>query len=152
MPQKKIEIDDTDLNILAELEKDARKTYQEIGMTVGMTRPAVRERILRMEDAGIIDGYHASINGSAIGKVLHVMVSFKFNSDLEYHEKPNDILIPILNKSPDVKRYWDIYGDLDFLIEAEFYSKNDLDTFVEELRNLGFVRTHIIITYEELKH
>ena len=61
----------------------------------------------------------SDVDDTTVGKVLHVMVSFKFNSDLEYHEKPNDILIPILNKSPDVKRYWDIYGDLDFLIEAD---------------------------------
>ena len=98
--------DATDWKILRELQQDARKTYKEIGETVGMTRPAVRERILRLEESVVITGYKAEIDTDALGRALHVMISFKFNSGQKYDKKPNDILIPILRSSSDVIHFW----------------------------------------------
>lgn len=144
MDEKKTTLDSTDWKILAELQKDARVPFQKIGDTVGMTRPAVRERILRMEEAGIISGYHAEINVDNLGKSVHVMISFKFNSETKYPGKPNDVLIPFLNSRSEVLRYWEIYGDLDFLIEAAFVTKESLHGFLDDLRNYGFVRSHLI--------
>lgn len=109
-----------------------------------MTRPAVRERIIRMEETGIISGYHAEINVDNLGKSVHVMISFKFNSETKYPKKPNDVLIPFLDSRSEVLRYWEIYGDLDFLIEAAFVTKESLHGFLDELRNYGFVRSHLI--------
>ncbi len=136
--------DATDWKILRELQQDARKTYKEIGETVGMTRPAVRERILRLEESGVITGYKAEIDTDALGRALHVMISFKFNSGQKYDKKPNDILIPILRSSSDVIHFWEIYGELDFLIEAAFSSKERMHRFLDDLRSYGFVRSHLI--------
>ena len=145
MAVKKTALDATDWQILAELQSDARKTFQEIGEAVGMTRPAVRERVLRMEDSGVITGYRAEIDPSAIGKAMHAMLSFKFNSDWQFQSQPNDTLIRLLSATPEVVCFWDTYGDLDFLIEVAFASKEDLDEFLEKIRRYGFVRTHLIV-------
>ena len=145
MAVKKTALDATDWQILAELQSDARKTFQEIGEAVGMTRPAVRERVLRMEDSGVITGYRAEIDPSAIGKAMHAMLSFKFNSDWQFQSQPNDTLIRLLSATPEVVCYWDTYGDLDFLIEVACASKEDLDEFLEKIRRYGFVRTHLIV-------
>ena len=144
MEEKKIILDSTDRKILGELQKDARQSFSKIGDTVGLTRPAVRERTLRMEEAGVITGYHAEIDVDRIGRSVHVMISFKFDSDTKYPEKPNDTLTPLLDAAPEVIRYWETYGDLDFLIEAAFSTKDGLRRFLEDLRNLGFVRSHLI--------
>ena len=112
---------------------------------MGMTRPAVRERVLRMEDSGVIMGYGAEIDPSAIGKAMHAMLSFKFNSDWQFQTQPNDTLIKLLSATPEVVCYWDTYGDLDFLIEVAFAAKEGLDEFLERLRRYGFVRTHLIV-------
>lgn len=144
MTVKKSELDITDWKILAELQCNARITYKGIGEAVGMTRPAVRERIIRMEESGIIIGYKTEINTDALGRSLHVMISFKFNSDQKYANKPNDVLIPFLESTPDVLHFWEIYGELDFLIEAAFCSKERMHKFLDELRNYGFVRSHLI--------
>ena len=144
MEEKKIILDSTDRKILGELQKDARQSFSKIGDTVGLTRPAVRERILRMEEAGVITGYHAEIDVDRIGRSVHVMISFKFDSDTKYPEKPNDTLTPLLDAAPEVIRYWETYGDLDFLIEAAFSTKDGLRRFLEDLRNLGFVQSHLI--------
>jgi Lrp/AsnC family leucine-responsive transcriptional regulator len=152
MEDKKTNLDSTDWNILAELQKDARTPFKKIGDVVGMTRPAVRERISRMEEAGIINGYHVEINVDKLGKSVHVMISFKFDSDKKYSEKPNDVLMSLLDSTPEVIRYWEIYGDLDFLVEAAFTTKEDLHRFLDDLRNLGFVRSHLIATSVRGEH
>ena len=109
-----------------------------------MTRPAVRERILRMEESGIIEGYHADIDTDALGRALHVMVNFKYDLDSTYGGKPNDALIPFLESTQEVIQFWEIYGELDFLIEAAFYTKERMHKFLDDLREFGFVRAHLI--------
>jgi len=60
-------LDSTGWQILQALQQDARLSYTELGQRVGLTAPAVAERVRKMEDAGIISGYHAEINRAKIG-------------------------------------------------------------------------------------
>ena len=143
-----LKLDETDRKILAELSRRGRSTYKEIGDIVGMTRPAVRERILRMEESGVITGYRADVDTDALGRALHVMITFKFNPDRNYGKRPNDLLIPLLRECSDVLRFWEIYGELDFLIEAAFSSKDSMHAFLDRLREYGFVRSHLIAMTE----
>ena len=57
-------------------------------------------------------------------------------------------MIPGLRACPDVLRFWEIYGELDFLIEAAFSSKDAMHAFLDELRDYGFVRSHLIAMTE----
>ncbi|MCP4670106.1 MAG: AsnC family transcriptional regulator [Desulfobacula sp.] len=59
--------DKTGMKILLELQKNARTTYSESGKKIGLSSPAVAERIYKMEEAGIINGYHADINPDIFG-------------------------------------------------------------------------------------
>ena len=143
-----LNLDETDRKILAELSRSGRSSYREIGEIVGLTRPAVRERILRMEEAGVIAGYRADIDTDALGRALHVMITFRFNPEGKYEKKPNDLLVPLLRGCSDVLRFWEIYGELDFLIEAAFSSKDSMHAFLDRLREYGFVRSHLIAMTE----
>ena len=149
MVLRKEMLDATDWKILELLQKDARATFQQIGEAVGLTRPAARERVLRMEERGVIASRRAELDTEAVGRALHVMITFKFNTDARYAEKPNDVLIPLLRESREVIRFWEIYGELDFLIEAAFRSKDEMRPFLELLRDYGFVRAHLIASSEE---
>jgi Lrp/AsnC family leucine-responsive transcriptional regulator len=60
-------LDDTGWNLLSAIQENARISYTELGQQVGLTSPAVTDRIRRMEDAGIISGYHARIDYARIG-------------------------------------------------------------------------------------
>jgi Lrp/AsnC family transcriptional regulator, leucine-responsive regulatory protein len=55
-------LDVTDWAILAELQTDARLSFAELGRRIGMSSPAVQERVRKLEDYGIIEGYRAVIN------------------------------------------------------------------------------------------
>jgi len=60
-------LDDTGWQLLHALQQNARLSYSELGLRVGLSSPAVAERIRRMEDAGIISGYHAEIDRAKVG-------------------------------------------------------------------------------------
>src|ERR1700736_1151886 len=60
-------LDETGWQLLQELQQNARLSYSELGQRVGLSSPAVADRIHKMEEAGIISGYHAEINLSKVG-------------------------------------------------------------------------------------
>jgi Lrp/AsnC family leucine-responsive transcriptional regulator len=59
--------DATDWQLLALLQADARLSFSELGRRVNLSTPAVAERVRKLEDAGIIRGYHAEIDASLLG-------------------------------------------------------------------------------------
>jgi Lrp/AsnC family leucine-responsive transcriptional regulator len=69
-------LDDTDLRLLAELQEDARLTLAELGRRVGLSSPAVAERLHRLERS-VITGYRASIDPRALGYALSAMIRIR---------------------------------------------------------------------------
>jgi Lrp/AsnC family transcriptional regulator, leucine-responsive regulatory protein len=67
-------LDTTGWQLLHELQQNARLSYSELGQRVGLSSPAVAERIRRMENAGIISGYHAEINRAKIGYPITAII------------------------------------------------------------------------------
>ncbi|MFM7145572.1 MAG: Lrp/AsnC family transcriptional regulator [Actinomycetales bacterium] len=60
-------LDDVDWQILAELQADARLSFSALSKRVHLSGPAVAERVRRLEEAGIITGYHANVDATAVG-------------------------------------------------------------------------------------
>lgn len=65
-------LDATDWRILRELQADGRLSFNELGRRVSLSPPAVAERVRRLEEQGVITGYHARIDAAAVGKGLTV--------------------------------------------------------------------------------
>ena len=70
-------IDDTNRALLVELQADARLSLAELGRRVGLSSPAVAERLGRLERAGVIRGYHASLDPVAIGYPLTAVIRIR---------------------------------------------------------------------------
>jgi Lrp/AsnC family transcriptional regulator, leucine-responsive regulatory protein len=66
--------DSIDLRILTELQRNARVSLAELGRRVSLSAPAVAERVQRLEDAGVITGYHATVDPRALGFPISVLV------------------------------------------------------------------------------
>lgn len=64
-------LDDTDYQILEILQQNARITMKELSKKICMSSPAVGERVRRLEEAGVITGYHAAINPEKLGLKTH---------------------------------------------------------------------------------
>jgi Lrp/AsnC family leucine-responsive transcriptional regulator len=67
-------VDAIDLRILTELQLNARLSLAELGRRVCLSAPAVGERVQRLEESGVITGYHAEVDPRAVGFPVTVMV------------------------------------------------------------------------------
>src|SRR3954470_14845462 len=81
----KVELDAIDIKILRELQRDGRITNVELAERVGISAPPCLRRVRKLEEAGIIEGYHALLNGPKLGYdlVAFCMVGLKRQSDAE---------------------------------------------------------------------
>ena len=71
------QLDATNYQLIAALQEDARLSLAELGRRVGLTAPAVGERLGRLEQAGIIRGYHADVDPRALGYELSVVLRIR---------------------------------------------------------------------------
>lgn len=108
----KSNLDATDHAILNELQQDARLTYAEIGRRVGLSSPAVQERVRKLEDAGIIEGYHAKVNYRRIG--LPIM-AFARMTDV-YGDKI-DAVARVADETPEILRCYHLIGQDEYLMQ-----------------------------------
>ena len=72
--------DEVDRSILAELQSDGRVSFSELGRRVGLSAPAVTERVRRLETSGVIVGYRAVVDLDAVGLPIEAIVRVRDNS------------------------------------------------------------------------
>ena len=72
-------LDETGWQLLYALQQDARLSYSELGQKVGLSAPAVSERVRKLEEAGVITGYHAQINRALVGLGVTAIIRMDLN-------------------------------------------------------------------------
>jgi Lrp/AsnC family transcriptional regulator for asnA, asnC and gidA len=78
-----MELDDTDRKILRALQADARKPFSEIAREIDMSSATVHDRVNRMEEAGVIRGYHADVDPKAVGLGTSAFVGLRVEQGRE---------------------------------------------------------------------
>lgn len=142
MDDYRITLDNTDRRILAILQENARTAFTEIGRAVGLTSPAVKERVVRMEQAGLIKSYRADIDYTMLGRQLRAMVMLKVKSYDRLTERHN---VSIVRKIDGVVRAWDVTGDVVCIAEAAVPSMKELDELLDKLHHLELHTTTYIV-------
>ena len=74
-----IEIDEMDRSLLKIVQEDARLSFREVARRVGMSTPAVAERIRKLEGLGVISGYAARVERAALGQPAGVMMRVEYS-------------------------------------------------------------------------
>jgi Lrp/AsnC family leucine-responsive transcriptional regulator len=92
-----MELDKTSWSILACLQENARSSFADIGREVGLSAPSVAERMIKLEDAGIIQGYRIEVDYEKTGYAIKAFITFtahsgKFNAFLNYISKLDEVL------------------------------------------------------------
>lgn len=126
--------------ILKELQLNARIPASEIGRRVGLSAPAVSERILKMEDEGIITGYEAKINLEKIGLPIHAFITFR---PISINHKE---LIKLVNKTPEVKDCYFVTGSPGAFLRVATDSAKSLGELIEKLKEYGETNTSLILS------
>jgi len=78
---KQIRLDRVDREILFQLQRDGRLSNVELARRVGLTPPPCLRRVKRLEDAGVITGYHAVVDPAAVGRGLEVFLDVDINAN-----------------------------------------------------------------------
>jgi Lrp/AsnC family transcriptional regulator for asnA, asnC and gidA len=72
-----VDLDETDREILRILQADARTPFSEVAREIDMSSATVHDRVNRMEEAGVIEGYHAKIDPTAVGLGISAIVGLR---------------------------------------------------------------------------
>lgn len=138
-------IDSLNWKILRCLQAQARMSNAEIGRQVGISSPAVSERIKKMEDLGIIEDYHTTVSPFEAGYQLKALITIRaFMGKLK----------PFLDK---VKTYdevincYRITGNENIVMEVVLKNQNHLETFIDQLIAYGETKTQIVLSHV-IKH
>jgi Lrp/AsnC family transcriptional regulator, leucine-responsive regulatory protein len=133
-------LDDTDWKLLQALQEDARQSFTALGQCIGLSRPAVAERVKRLEELGIISGYRAEIDLGKLGQGITAFIRMNTN-------KKDDAakLTAILFDLEEVKECYRGTGGDCFTIKVVVSSIQHLDAVLEQIREYGNPTTSVML-------
>ena len=135
-----MKLDRIHLKILAELQSNPRVSNTKISKQVGITSPAVAERIKKMEDSAVIIGYRTKLSPIMFGHQLRALITVRaFMGRLK----------PFLHKIKSYKEVVNCYritGNENIVMEVLFKNQLHLEEFIDELISYGETKTQIILS------
>lgn len=133
-------IDEIDRKILTELQQDARISYAELGRRVGLTTPAVIERVHKLEASGIIGGYRAEIDTAKVGLPILAFIRMSITG-VDYSH-----IIEVVQASNEVLECHRGTGGDSFIIKIAVASVEHLQDVIDRLTPYGITTTTIVLS------
>ena len=135
-----IKLDKLHWSILKALQQNARASLAGIGRKIELTPPAVADRVKRMEDLGVIEGYWTSISHTRVGYQLKAIITLRaFMGKL----KP---FLEQVKTFEEVLNCYRITGNENIIMEVVLRDQFHLEKFIDKLIQYGETRTHIILS------
>jgi Lrp/AsnC family transcriptional regulator, leucine-responsive regulatory protein len=137
-------IDPTSRRILQLLAQDGRASYQAIADEVGLSRPAVMERVKRLEEAGFIRGYHAQLDRSKVGYPITAFIAIRYPDSV--HNEPR---IRGLVDNPNVLECHHVAGEDCYWLKVAAPSIESLEGVLHQIKVPGepvTTRTTIVLS------
>jgi Lrp/AsnC family leucine-responsive transcriptional regulator len=124
-------LDTTNLCLLSELQTDARTSLAELGRRVGLSSPAVAERIKRLEGAGVIRGYHADVDPRGLGYTLGVVIRIR--------PAPRQLaeVAALARDTPEVTECHRVTGDDCYVMTAYVRDVDHLEILIDQFAAYG---------------
>jgi Lrp/AsnC family transcriptional regulator, leucine-responsive regulatory protein len=137
MPNDQGPIDAVNLRILDQLQRDARLSVAELGRRVGLSAPAVAERLQRLERDGVISGYRAEVDPRALGLALTAVIRVRpAPGQLENVAK-------CFSETPEVVECRRVTGEDCYIATAHFRDVEHLEQVIDHFVALGQTTTSI---------
>jgi Lrp/AsnC family leucine-responsive transcriptional regulator len=138
----RIDLDAIAWKILEALQQNARVSFAELGRKIGLSTPAVAERVHRLEEAGVITGYHASLDSAKLGVPVRVVVRLTIpGGELQISRT-----VSALKELSEISRCHRITGAESFVIEADVVSIRHLEALIDRLSALGATSTSTVLS------
>lgn len=133
-------VDTLDLKIIESLKVNSRTSFVEIGKQIGLSPSSVRERIQKLEDTEVINGYSIQLNNKKLGYGLEVFIMYKlFSGKLK-------IFCDELNQFPEIYEVYRITGTHNIFMKVVLIDQLHLQQFIDRLLVYGEPTTHLILS------
>lgn len=134
-------MDAIDRQLVELLRANARLSYAELARQVGLSAPAVHERVGKLEAAGILRGYHADVDPDAVGLGVTALIGVVQDSSTDIDE-----LIHTLSEMPEIESCYFMAGEESFLLKGRVGTIAELEQLIVQLnRTPGVSRTRTTV-------
>lgn len=140
MKPKQPEIDDKSWRLLGVLQADARCPLKTAAAAAGLSIPAAAERVRKLEEAGIIRGYHADISPAAAGYGIQAVIG------ITVPQPQKRKLLDLLGRSPQVLECLHVTGADSYLLRVVAADIAELEQFIGTINGYGETRTSIVMS------
>lgn len=133
-------MDHIDRKIIELLQEDGRMTIIELFKQLNLSRPSVNERIRKLEDNGVIEGFTARISSEAVGKHLSAFIQI-CNIKLSCTNFED-----LLNEETDITECHKVTGAMSYMVKVDVVSKKDLERLVDRLSQYAHLNVSLILS------
>ncbi|MFJ7666685.1 Lrp/AsnC family transcriptional regulator [Lysinibacillus sp. NPDC097195] len=134
-------MDNIDTEILRQLQLNAKISMKELASIVHLSSPAVIERVKKLEEQGIIEGYTSKVNLKNIDRSIQAIVLFK---SIDCKSLSN-----FCNAHPDVLECYRVAGEISYIVKLATYSVETLEQFIDDAMPYGTPSTNIVLSSNE---
>ncbi len=135
-----MELDKKDRLILQALQADARQSLAALGKRIGLSQPAMSERVRKLEAAGVIEGYGARVNLRAIGIGLQALIR------IQTTHTGIAPYVQLFQQMPEVLEADRVTGEDCFIVRCAIAQPGDLERVVDALAAHGGVTTSLVLS------
>lgn len=133
-------MDTLDKQILGLLTQNARMSVKEIAAQVALTAPAVSQRIRRLEQEGVIEGYTAVISLSKTGRSIRALISLSVPPALR------EEFLQLVSAQPAVLQCHHVTGDYSYILSVATCDMESLERLINRFQKIGQTSTQIILS------
>lgn len=139
-------MDAIDTQIIALMRENSRRSFQDIGARVALSAPAVKRRVDRLEEAGVLKGYTAVVDPAAMGWATHAFVALYCEGRMSAGE-----VRAAVDRHPEVVAAYTVAGEASAILHVRAEDTTHLEVALERIRDApGVVRTQTQVVLSTL--
>jgi Lrp/AsnC family transcriptional regulator, leucine-responsive regulatory protein len=132
-------LDEVDTQILQQLQQNARLPFAELARRVGLSTPSVIERVRRLEESGVITGYHAAIDPAKIGLPVRAFIKVSLAGD-----KLNNFAA-LTQQIPEVIECHRVTGSESYIAQVAVEDMSHLEAVIDSMMPYVATNTSMIL-------
>lgn len=140
-------LDETGWRLLQELQRNARLSYTELGQRVGLSSPAVADRVNKMEEAGLITGYHAEVNMARLGLPVLAIIHLGGIGGQSCNHAVSQV-----SEITEVVECYRVTGSDSIIVKVVATSVDHLTRIIDQLSRYGIPATSIVRSKPMKRH
>lgn len=136
-------MDQIDKKIVRILQSNAKISMKDLAEAVHLSSPSVTERVRKLEEQQVIEGYHAHVSLKKMNRLISALILFE--------SKDCKSLADFCHNHPDVLECYRVAGEISYIVKLATNSVESLERFIDESMQYGTPSTNIVLSSHEKK-